>query len=391
MIAVCLLAKPMQQACLTKDQYSSLTLVATDSLQQVASPAPSGLVCKQIFTSKGYCVSLDSIQSALKALKESRTKKELVSQEGIVKKIKEVKEKVQKVAKDAAAFKKGGASNPKSPAMLQGQNAPASQNPAPPSSDKNPKRVPKDKLNLNSNNLDRLQRASDKLNNVDAFLAGNANAGKRQNCQKAKFRLMIGAFCVVSAGSASDNVVVDVNGKISSIKINTKSAEKFISACADQLIQACDLNSLVQAAASSSQDSSNVSAAVEPASPAYCSYVADLQSCAATPSTCKDEVKNAVLQSGIAPFDDLINKNLDLAVLADTFNNLDLSLSSRRLQALSTVSFAPSSSASNFDDIAADSNLSDDSVEQTLAVPDVLKSSARLLNLMAVLVFGYFF
>lgn len=257
--------------------------------------------------------------------------------------------------------------------------------------------IGKDKLNLSTDNLNRMQTAANKMKDVSSFLNANTNASKRQNCQQAKFRLMISSFCVIAAGNASDNVTVNANGQITAIKVTPKSCEDFIRHCIDELAQACDLSSIQTTMVSAASDTSSNTTPTPATSPAYCTHIDALKTCSNQPNTCSDAAKTAVLQSGIAPFSDIMNINLDLGALATSTATLDTSLSAnttptRRLQGASdSIVFAPVSTGAALDNISADANMSDASVENSVNIPDTLKSSARLLNLIAVLAMGYFF
>ena len=203
-----------------------------------------------------------------------------------------------------------------------------------------------------------------------------------EKCDKAMNELNKGAFCHLTSSKASEAIVSDASGNITSLKVQDKAAEDIISNCTTFFEAICEI----------------LKATDNTEKPALCDKIDKYTACKATPSSCESSLKSDILaeiqftggtKTG-AKFNATKAKELKDKI------SKDLPSISLLAEATSTGTYKGDSSGYNSSDASAGagSELSSDSsmsevnaeVETELGISFAFKASMLLLSIVSLMI-----
>ena len=203
-----------------------------------------------------------------------------------------------------------------------------------------------------------------------------------EKCDKAMNELNKGAFCHLTSSKASEAIVADASGNITSLKVQDKAAEDIISNCTTFFEAICEI----------------LKATDNTEKPALCDKIDKYTACKATPSSCDASLKSDILaeiqftggtKTG-AKFNATKAKELKDKI------SKDLPSISLLAEATSTGTYKGDSSGYNSSDASAGagSELSSDSsmsevnaeVETELGISFAFKASMLLLSIVSLMI-----
>lgn len=266
------------------------------------------------------------------------------------------------------------------------------------------RKVDRQRLNLNNENVQKMDRLEKKLEAKGDFMKPMRDKGKRRDCFQAQFKLLIGSMCTLSSGAASTYAEINASGEIISIAVGFEAADQVIKHCMDLVIQTCDLVDIQETVTVAVNDASIVQEART--KPDFCSDTAALQACAKDIANCSNDLKKKILDQGFAPFGYKLSDSINTEVVETATEVLENSLevsatatatTTTSTSGLATRRLATSSQSMNYDTktegapvatVSEDSNISSESVEdEVVEVPTNLKSAALLSAALALLSF----